>query len=347
MAVGIRPTSHGVSKLAHPGGDRPPQQGACISGEAPTSQRARLERRKGVAIPSLESHSTTPGGGPQATTHPGRQIAGSPSHGSAVPQSSDHQHPTHVRDHDQSGNVQDGHLPSQPQCTDYVGHDANIAGQYGLSAGGDGVQNRTPGSRPGRAEDSSSSVRSQLIEGAFGTQVTSLVLVNQSTVCYMDSVMQALLWMMGRSQFDTSSLVGTGAQFFRSMLARTSTRPINLLQESQWCSMLNGWGEVHRQHDVCEFLAFILQQNDFGLFYGRRDRLPWQGISDASISHSLILLFCICQIEDIRKKAFSGSRCFLMIGIAVLSRSGGRSPGDRFATTPFRQTWWQSPEMWD
>ena len=99
----------------------------------------------------------------------------------------------------------------------------------------------------------------------------------------MNSVMQALLWMMGRSQFDTNSLVGTGAQFFRSMLARTSTRPINLLQESQWCSMLNGCGE------------FILQQNDFGLFSGTwQARSPTMAgdircIDQGPLTHPLIL----------------------------------------------------------
>ena len=32
--------------------------------------------------------------------------------------------------------------------------------------------------------------------------------------------------------------------------------------------MLDGWGEAHRQHDVCEFISHMLRMSDLGIFAG-------------------------------------------------------------------------------
>ena len=39
--------------------------------------------------------------------------------------------------------------------------------------------------------------------------------------------------------------------------------------------MIEGWAEVHRQHDVCEFFTFLMQNCDCGIFAGSwQARMP-------------------------------------------------------------------------
>ena len=47
------------------------------------------------------------------------------------------------------------------------------------------------------------------------------------------------------------------------------------MYDPRWHSMIEGWAEVHRQHDVCEFFTFLMKHCDCSLFSGSwQARMP-------------------------------------------------------------------------
>ncbi|CAE7619241.1 unnamed protein product [Symbiodinium sp. CCMP2592] len=91
----------------------------------------------------------------------------------------------------------------------------------------------------------------------------------------MNSSFQVLAWLMEQLRLPQTLLCGTGASLFHDVFARCLPIPHRLTDDPRWLTLIDDWGEVHRQHDVCEFLEHILQKNDYGLFQGTwQARLP-------------------------------------------------------------------------
>ena len=56
--------------------------------------------------------------------------------------------------------------------------------------------------------------------------------------------------------------------FFLRLMRGTDRTPISLLRDSRWQSVIRDWGEAHRQRDVCEFFAHLMNKSDCRLFAG-------------------------------------------------------------------------------
>ena len=74
--------------------------------------------------------------------------------------------------------------------------------------------------------------------------------------------------MLERLEIPRDSLHSPHTQLLADLLHEPPTQPLTLLSDCRWSSVLEGWTEAHRQHDVCEFLAHWLRKSDMGLFAG-------------------------------------------------------------------------------
>ena len=137
--------------------------------------------------------------------------------------------------------VSSGHLPQMSQCGHHVGHHEDSAEQRGVSIGGDGIQNGGIGFRgPGEAA-SRHDLPEEMSTSALHAQALQLVLINHGNTCYIECL-------------DS----GDG-----------------IMYDPRWYSMIEGWAEVHRQHDVCEFFTFLMKHCDCSLFSGSwQARMP-------------------------------------------------------------------------
>ena len=50
--------------------------------------------------------------------------------------------------------------------------------------------------------------------------------------------------------------MGEGGRFFQAL--RATGRDIDLMQVQQWGMLIAGWAEAHRQHDIGEFMGYLL-----------------------------------------------------------------------------------------
>ncbi|CAE7238307.1 PKAR [Symbiodinium sp. CCMP2592] len=84
-----------------------------------------------------------------------------------------------------------------------------------------------------------------------------LTLGNNSNACYMNSLVQALLW-AAELHGDTSFLcLGQCAYFFRQLCAHPPNTEKLLIREKTRNALIVGWSDPHRQQDVMEFAAFL------------------------------------------------------------------------------------------
>ena len=97
---------------------------------------------------------------------------------------------------------------------------------------------------------------------------TRLALENRGhNLCYMNSLVQVIQWLLDAKPSRLDAL-GTGRNFFHSLRAHSSASPKNLMQDTHWCTMVEGWSEHYRQHDAAEFLAHLNQTQNITLFQG-------------------------------------------------------------------------------
>ena len=101
---------------------------------------------------------------------------------------------------------------------------------------------------------------------ALHAQALQLILLNPGNACYMNALIQVMVWLVTIETLSVTSLASSTGRFYLSLLHNSRLGPINLLHDPRWLSRIEGWAEVHRQHDVCEFFTFLMQSCDCGIF---------------------------------------------------------------------------------
>ena len=107
-------------------------------------------------------------------------------------------------------------------------------------------------------------------------RATQLILRNDGNACYMNSLVQVLLWLLECLQIRTLSSENDLESFFLSLMQSNDRTPLSLLHHPRWQSVIRNWGEAHRQHDVCE--------SDCGLFAGL-----WKAFTPTMAGHTHLL----------------------------------------------------------
>ncbi|CAE7239429.1 PRP2 [Symbiodinium sp. CCMP2456] len=128
----------------------------------------------------------------------------------------------------------------------------------------------------------------------------------------MNSYVQALAWAIDDGRALHFDLLGRGAHFFRTLLVQTRSEPVLLVQDLMWNTIITGWQDRHRQHDVVEFASFINDKHKLPLVEGTweaRTFLHGEGlIKDTGHSAQPLLLHMIsappglapiCQVQSL------------------------------------------------
>ena len=103
---------------------------------------------------------------------------------------------------------------------------------------------------------------------ALHAQALQLVLSNHGNACYMNALIQVMVWLVTIAELALSTTASRRGRFYLSVLHNSKRGPIDIMYDPRWHSMIEGWAEVHRQHDVCEFFTFLMTQCDCSLFSG-------------------------------------------------------------------------------
>ena len=150
-----------------------------------------------------------------------------------------------------------------------MGHHAGSAEQCSVSADQYDVQSRGARTKPNGAADQGSHVRPAVDPStATSNGRATKQSCNSGNQCYMKSLVQVLVWLLGRLRIETLSSMNDAEGFFLNLLPATGTRTMSLIQDRRWQSVINEWGEAHRQHDVCEFFSYLMSKSDCKLFAG-------------------------------------------------------------------------------
>ena len=104
-------------------------------------------------------------------------------------------------------------------------------------------------------------------EGASGAALR-LALGNTSNACYMNSFVQAVAWSADDGATVRYDLLRRSSQFFRHLRGRPRKDHVFLAPDLTWRSLVHGWKEDHRQHDVVEFTQFFCQLHKLDLVKG-------------------------------------------------------------------------------
>ena len=116
-------------------------------------------------------------------------------------------------------------------------------------------------------------------------------------------------------------LQGVQTQLLADLLHHPHVQPINLIHDSRWASMLDGWGEAHKQHDVCEFISHMLRMCQilaYSQALGRQDSPRRRGFYDMWMkAYASIPFFCICQLHRVARHRCRGFNHWLTNGTEV------------------------------
>ncbi|CAE7695511.1 Crnkl1 [Symbiodinium sp. CCMP2592] len=113
--------------------------------------------------------------------------------------------------------------------------------------------------------------------------VKSVQLGNKHCFCYANALMMSLLYldcsMEGQSLFSGDAARVVGA------ILQSAGQIFHLWEQGEWLSMMKGWAQPTRQHDVAEFLAFLTKCPFFNF---DKVALSWQARSAAAAGNHLI-----------------------------------------------------------
>ena len=84
-----------------------------------------------------------------------------------------------------------------------------------------------------------------------------LRLQNSGNTCYVNSFVHTVTWLLEMTGLQVSAM-GRGANAWRAIMSQA--RPFSVTQLCPWCALQQGWRHEGRQHDVCEYIMFILQK---------------------------------------------------------------------------------------
>ena len=81
----------------------------------------------------------------------------------------------------------------------------------------------------------------------------------------MNATVQSLQWLLHISGQGMDQM-GAGGHFFQTL--RDAGNYVDLMQVQQWREIVAGWAEVHRQHDIGEFMGYMLTRMRPPIFRG-------------------------------------------------------------------------------
>ena len=247
---------HGYSHVPSPQGT--PSPGAEHARPAEESGGYGMEGQSGVGVPGLEPPTPPPGTRSKQAAHLGnrddqqaRVFHHSPQAGCcpSVPL-----HPPPHGEHGLQSDFSSGPLSEEQTCGGNLGPDGGTTGVLCIPVDRAGLQEGEARQGPGGSEDP----RHDQI-------AVRRVFVNRGNHCYMNSLVQLLTWALHLSGAETLAM-GQGALFFDQL--REQKLPVDLLQVPGWQAIIAEWTEAHRQHDVCEFLQYVLTFMNAPLFQG-------------------------------------------------------------------------------
>ena len=89
---------------------------------------------------------------------------------------------------------------------------------------------------------------------------------NKGNACYMNSLVQVLLWIMD-GQPDGCHM-GRCAQFLQQLRQYSHKKLKYLSQDMLWCMIISGWKDHHKQHDICEFTSYVCRTQQLTVVKG-------------------------------------------------------------------------------
>ena len=95
---------------------------------------------------------------------------------------------------------------------------------------------------------------------------TSLKLLNSGNTCYTNSFVHAVAWMLETTGGQVSDM-GRGANAWRAIMSQAKAFAVTQLLP--WCALQQGWRHAGRQHDVREYIMFMLDKCQVTPFHGR------------------------------------------------------------------------------
>ena len=101
------------------------------------------------------------------------------------------------------------------------------------------------------------------------------ILANPSNYCYLNSLVQALLWIYQARPSARNSEFGDLHALLRPLLASGAT--VQLHRRKAWLRLLETWPNPQQQHDVAELLVHIQRQTRFLALVGKWEARTMQG----------------------------------------------------------------------
>ena len=145
-----------------------------------------------------------------------------------------------------------------------LGSGNNASGNHGDQEG----DKRTPHSRPdAQASQDTSKTRGQWRNGSLlswrvrrdrdeNAHAKALVFANPNNICYANAVIHMLYF----ANAQDGQLTGLGELNGLLTMATRLDRATNLVRDSAWSSIWQGWTRPTRQHDAAEFLQHLCQK---------------------------------------------------------------------------------------
>ena len=282
------PAPNGANGRTLQGADGSSQPDPGLSGAAQEGDGPGLAQRGRLAFSTVEPNPETFGGRHGQSTDPGRQTPGSAGNNPSVFETPDceplqMQAQTHGN-HDDPSNLRSRRVNEGAQLNYPLGSSTNPPEQSGAATHRHQLQDGGPGQEQHGTAHSELDVRMNGENRGATRRATQLVLRNDGNACYMNSLVQVLLWLLECLQIHTLSSENDLESFFLSLMQSNDRTPLSLLHHPRWPSVIRNWGEAHRQHDVCEFFAHIMHTSDCGLFAGL-----WKAFTPTMAGHTHLL----------------------------------------------------------
>ena len=128
--------------------------------------------------------------------------------------------------------------------------------------------------KPALPGKSKSSVRHAFSAADLANPVQT-ILANPSNYCYLNSLVQALLWIYQARPSARNSEFGDLHALLRPLLATGTT--VQLHRRKAWLRLLETWPNPQQQHDVAELLVHIQRQTRFPALVGKWEARTMQG----------------------------------------------------------------------
>ena len=128
--------------------------------------------------------------------------------------------------------------------------------------------------KPAKAEKSNLHAR-VLFSAADLAEPVRTILANPHNYCYLNALIQALLWIFQASPSAHSSEFGDMHALLRPLVASGTT--VQLHRRKAWLRLLETWPNPQQQHDVAELLVYIKRQIRFPALEGKWEARTMQG----------------------------------------------------------------------